>query len=156
MFPFSPHGAGGFAVGEVLRISCAPANARVARVTDAYVMLAWPWGGADPDSRVRWDGTLAFPREPGHPEWRNTPWRIETDDVRGLSVADVCPVGIPLARVRVRGVRSRRPPADLGRLPRPELTLNVVFLGDEREPAAGFALHLPSAEPLVVEHGGAG
>lgn len=154
MFPFSRRrGEGGFAVGEVLRISCAAAEARVARVTSDYVMLAWPWGGVDPDSvRVRWDGTRAFPREPDHPEWHNTPWRIEADDVRALNVADVCGVGIPLAQVRVRAVRSHRPPADLGRLPRPELTLSVVFLGDEQKPAAGFDLPLPCAEPLVVEH----
>jgi hypothetical protein len=119
-------------------------------------MLAWPWGGVDPDStRVRWDGTSAFPREPGHPEWRNTPWRINTADVRGLMVGDVCAIGIPLAQIRVLAVQSHDPPAELGRLPRPTLTLSVVFLGDERKPAARFDLHLPCTEPLVLEHAGA-
>ncbi len=157
MLPFSrPRGSGGFVVGEVLQISCPAARARVARVSPEYVVVAWPWGRVDPDStRVRWDGTLAFPRSPDHPEWRNTPWRIEADDVRGLSVGDECAVAIPLARVRVRGARGHRPPADLGRLPRPELTLSLVFAGDERDPAAGFDLHLPCPEPVVIEHTGA-
>lgn len=142
-----------FSVGEVLRISCAPARAQVARLTETYLMLAWPWGEADPASTgVRWDGTLAFPRDPNHPEWHNTPWRIKAEDVRGLGVADVCVIGIPATRVRVRGVRSHQPPADLGRLPRPELTLTVVLVGDERLPDAGFGLRLPSAEPLLLEH----
>lgn len=162
MFPFSrPHrkpAPGGFRGGEVLRISCPSAQARVARVTEAYIMLTWPWGEVDPAStKVRWDGTLAFPRDPEHPEWHNTPWRIEVSDVRGvgvrdLSAADVCTVGIPPTRVRVRAVRRHEPPADLGRLPRPELTLSVVFLGDEHLPDAGFGLYLPSAEPLLIEH----
>ena len=35
--------AGGYSVGEVVRISCEPANARVTRVTAHHVMLEWPW-----------------------------------------------------------------------------------------------------------------
>ena len=146
-------GSGAFRVGEVLRITCASAQARVARVSETHFMPAWPWGEADQTStRVRWDGTFAFPRDPDHPEWRNTPWRIEMSDLRGLNVGDVCTVGIPPSRVRVQSLRSHQPPADFGRLPRPEVTLNVVFLGDERRPNAGFSLHLPSAEPLRIEH----
>ncbi|WP_051450648.1 hypothetical protein [Actinospica robiniae] len=146
-------GSGGFRIGEVLRISCASAQARVVGVSATHFMLVWPWGTVDPASTgVRWDGTFAFPRDPDHPEWHNTPWRIEADDLSGLSVGDACAVGIPPKRVRVQGVRRHQPPADLGRLPRPELTLNVVFRGDERRPDAGFSLRLPPAEPLRIEH----
>jgi hypothetical protein len=144
--------AAGFTVGDILRISCTPESAHVDQVTSQYAMLRWPWADVDPEARqVKWNGRMAFPREPDHCEWRNTPWRIEPD-VHDLRPGDVCAVGIPPVEVRVLDVRRHDPPAELGWLPRPEATLGVVFLGDEDNPEAGFSLFLPMREPVAIEH----
>src|ERR1700681_4195878 len=63
--------------GVDLVISCAPANTTVARVTNDYVFIHWPWRERDQSSQARWDGLLALPRDESSPEWANTPWRGE-------------------------------------------------------------------------------
>ena len=152
MFKEKARSAGGFSVGDVLRISCAPENAQVVGVTDYYAMLRWPWVEIDREStRVRWNGSSAFPRDPDHFEWRNTPWRVDPA-VQDLREGDVCIVGIPPVEVRILDVRRHEPPAEMGWLPRPDMTLGVVLLGDEGDPEAGFSLHMPAREPIVIEH----
>jgi hypothetical protein len=143
--------AGGYSVGEVLRISCAPESARVVKASPHYLFLEWPWRRIDRDAgRVRWNGTSAFPRDPGHWEWHNTAWRLEPE-AGELEVGQACLVGIKPVEVRVTQIRRHDPPLAIGWQPRPELVLGVVFLGEEDLEEAGFAIYLPSAEPIVIE-----
>jgi hypothetical protein len=143
--------AGGYRVGEVVRISCEPANARVTRVTAHHVMLEWPWRKIDPDSRkFQWNGDVALSRDSGHQDWGNRPWRTDPDE-QELSQGDVCIVGIVPVKVRITGIRRFDPPVGLGWLPHSELALGIVFLGDEDDPEAGDTIYLPSAEPIVIE-----
>jgi hypothetical protein len=146
--------AGGFSVGEVLRISCAPESARVVKVLPRYVFLEWPWRRIDQDaSRVRWDGSSAFPRDPDHWQWHNTAWRLEPEAGQ-LEVGQGCLVGIEPVEVRITQIRRHDPPLPIGWLPRPEIALGVAFLGEEDLEEAGFAIYLPSPEPLVIERVG--
>jgi hypothetical protein len=144
--------AGGFSVGDVLRISCESDSARVVKIQRSYVFVEWPWRQIDTATqRTKWDGTSGFPRDPDHYEWRNTPWRMDppTQDVR---VGDLVILGMPAVEVRVTVIRRFDPPAELGWLPRSELAVGVVPLSDEDDEEAGFNLYLPAAEPLVIEH----
>lgn len=148
--------AGGFEVGEVIRIACRAENARVVKVQHSYAFLEWPWRRIDVDAqRAKWDGTSAFPRDPDHHEWRNTAWRVEPD-VQDLRVGDLAIVGLPTVHVRIMGIRRFDPPFEMGWLPHTELALGVCFLGDEDDPEAGFSLYLPAAEPIAIEHVGDG
>lgn len=143
--------AGGHTVGELIRISCKPENTRINRVTPHYIMLQWPWRSIDPESRrVRWSGEVALPRDPDHFEWHNTPWRVEADTLE-LQVGDIALVAIVPVTVRIRRIHRHDPPIKLGWLPRPEIALGVCFLGDEDKQEAGFLLHRPTAEPIVIE-----
>jgi hypothetical protein len=143
--------ASGYTVGELLRISCEPRNARVTEVTPYYVTLEWPWRGIDNESRrFRWSGRVALPRDPNHFEWHNTPWRVDPEP-HELQVGDLAIVGILPTTVRIMRIRRHDPPLELGWLPRPEATLGVCFQGDEDDDEAGFALYQPSREPIVIE-----
>jgi hypothetical protein len=144
--------AGGFTVGDVVRLSCEPGSARVAQVMVSHVMVEWPWRRIDPDARrVRWNGTVGLPRLPEHPDWGHSPWRTDPD-VGGLREGDVCSVGIPPVQVRVSGIRRFDPPMPLGWLPHTALALGLVLSGHEGDPEGGFSVYLPSAEPYVIEH----
>jgi hypothetical protein len=54
-------GSPDYQVGNVLRVSCAPAPARVTETSSSYVSIEWPWGEADPDSQYGWNGRFALP-----------------------------------------------------------------------------------------------
>ena len=81
--------AGGFSVGDVLRISCDSEKARVVRIQHSYVFVEWPRRRVDHDTqRAKWEGTSGFPRDPDHYEWRNTPWRMDPEP-RDVRVGDL-------------------------------------------------------------------
>ncbi|SDN75150.1 hypothetical protein [Actinacidiphila guanduensis] len=139
-----------FQVGEPLTLACEPADARVATVWGRYIFIEWPWRQIDPESRVRWNGQVALPREADSGEWANTPWRVEpaADE---LAVGDSCRVGIPRTRVVVRAVRIYRPAKDVGWLPRPTVALSVVPFGDcDGDEEAGYLVHVDGAEPITA------
>ena len=92
-----------FRIGEVITLACPPADARVVRVGSQYIFLEWPWREVDSDSKARWNGQVALPREIGSYEWLNTPWRVDPDASQ-LEAGDACMVGIPATRVIVRAV----------------------------------------------------
>lgn len=48
--------AGGHTVGELLRMSCEPQNARMKRVTPYRVVLEWPWRRVDKQVHSRRSG----------------------------------------------------------------------------------------------------
>ena len=142
---------GGFRVGEVVRISCEPVEARVASTTDRRFSVTWPWRRIDPGpSTGRWNGQLSFPRNADDAEWRNTPWRVEPDP-RELAGGHVCILGVPPTDARIISIRRFTPPADFGWLPRPEWTIGARALADEGHDEAGFVLYVEAAEPLIIE-----
>jgi len=137
--------------GEELFVSCEPATAVVVRITSDYVFIRWPWREHDQESRAKWDGTVALPREESSPEWTNTPWRVQPESHK-LEVGGRCVVGIPRTRVLVRRIQEYDPPRSLGWLPRPTAGVGVVEAGigqDDEE--AGYVLYLDGAEPIVFE-----
>lgn len=143
-----PNDANEFQPGEVVSISCEPADAQVVKVTDHYVSLKWPWRELDSSSQMRWNGLLALPRHETNPEWANTPWRVEPDPSE-LAVGDICMVGIPATRVLVREVQEFDPPRALGWLPKPTLGLSVVEVGDHQDDeSAGYLIYVDGAEPI--------
>ena len=73
---------------------------------------------------------------------------------QNLQAGDLALVGIAPATVRITGIRRFDPPLAIGWLPRPELALGVCFLTDESEPQAGFAIYLPTSEPIMIERVG--
>ncbi|MFI5667432.1 hypothetical protein [Streptomyces sp. NPDC051704] len=50
----------GFQLGDVLRVSCPPAQGRVVDVSRFDVAVEWPWAEIDPQSQFRWNGRRAF------------------------------------------------------------------------------------------------
>lgn len=138
-----------FRTGEILTVTCEPTDAYVAKVLGKYVFLEWPWRQVDPGSRFKWNGQVALPRDAGHHEWANTPWRAEPDPGE-LQADNTCQVGIPPTRVLVRAVHDYAPGRDLGWLPRPTLELSVVSVGDQNDEEAGYMLYLDGAEPISV------
>ncbi|WP_145868727.1 hypothetical protein [Streptomyces capillispiralis] len=141
-----------YQVGNVLRVSCASAPARVTEVSRFDVSIEWPWGEVDADSQYVWNGRFALPVEPDGREW--SLFRTEQDP-RTLEPGDTCLVGIPETLVRVIDVGQYDPPMDTGRLPRPHTLLIVLPVG--RSPVEGSGedegdtIELDSAAPLAIE-----
>ena len=141
----------GFQAGDHLLLECAPVDAEVSKVAGSYAFIEWPWREVDMESRLRWNGQVAFPRSSDSFEWLNTPWRIEPD-VEMLEEGDACMVGISPTRVIVRAVHQFDPAKDLGWLPRPSVGLSVVPVGDfEGDDEAGYMIYLDGAEPIIVQ-----
>jgi hypothetical protein len=137
-------------VGDELLLECLPADARVVTVTDRYAFVEWPWREIDPASARKWNGLVAFPRDPDSLEWANTPWRLEPNPEE-LESGSTCRVGIPSTVVLVRSIRLFDPPRDLGWLPRPTTGLDVVIAGaDQFDEDSGFLIYLDGAEPLSI------
>jgi hypothetical protein len=125
----------GFTVGQIVRLSCPPESAQVTRVMARYFFVAWLWARIDAEARnVRWDGCVAFPRDPGDPEWENNPWRVEPN-VGELTSGHACIVGIPAVDARITAIVRYAPPLAIGWLPRPEWALGMSILGVEAWPA---------------------
>ncbi|MFL6071845.1 MAG: hypothetical protein ACJ73S_00325 [Mycobacteriales bacterium] len=139
-----------FEAGDRLVLSCEPADARVAGMDEDYVFIEWPWRAIDPESRMRWDGTVALPRDPESLEWANTPWRVEPGPEE-LTPGSMCMVGIPRTVVALRSVDSYEPALDTGWLPRPTIGLNVVEVGqDQLGEEAGYTIYRDSLEPIAI------
>jgi hypothetical protein len=140
----------GYRVDDILKISAGAVEVRVVRVSLRTIFIDWPWLMVDPDSRHAWNGTIGFPRDPDHYDWRNTPWRMEPDGWE-LSEGNICIIGIPETEVRVGKIENYDPPADFGWLPRPEwvLGLRPLEYGDDEE--SGYAFYLDNAEPVEIE-----
>ncbi|MFJ1569851.1 hypothetical protein ACIOG8_37515 [Streptomyces erythrochromogenes] len=136
--------------GDLLSISCEAVEARVARVTQHYILVEWPWGEPDVGKSIQWDGTMGFPRSPSSPDWLNTPWRLEPESSE-LSAGDMCFVGIPCTVVAIQGVNHFDPPLVTGLLPRPTVGLDVVDNNHFEDDEAGFRLYLDGPEPIEVE-----
>jgi hypothetical protein len=49
--------ARGFAVGDILRISCEAEDAVVVSTIPTEIIVAWPWGEVDSSSENPWRGT---------------------------------------------------------------------------------------------------
>lgn len=139
-----------FQSGDELVISCEPADAVVARISDFYVFIEWPWRERDESSRMRWDGTLALPRNESSLEWANTPWRVEPSPEE-LNAGDTCMVGIPPTRIIVRRVYEYDPPRSLGWVPKPTAGLGVVESAMLDNEEAGYLVYLDGAEPISFE-----
>jgi hypothetical protein len=137
-------------VGDEFIISCEPADAVVANVTNRYIFIQWPWGERDEQSRTKWDGTLALPRDESNYEWANTPWRVEPSPAE-LEVGSSCMVGIPRTRVMVRRVYEFDPPRSLGWLPKPTAGIGVVEVGRREDEEAGYMVYLDGAEPITFD-----
>lgn len=142
-----------YQVGDVLRVGCSPARARVADVRGSYIFVEWPWGKVDPDSRFRWNGQRAFPVDPGSGEWSYTLFRTEPNP-QYLNRGDLCSVSIPETLVRVVDVLRHDPPLDLGRLPRPRTRLVVVPVdvsSDALQEDEAATIEIESAAPMTIE-----
>lgn len=140
-----------YRVGDELVVWCDPEDARVADVRGGYVYIEWPWREVDLSSNKRWNGQLAFPRDPDSLEWANTPWRLDPDPSE-LEVGETCQVGIPRTAITVRSVRFYDPPRDLGWLPRPTIGLGVANVADARfGDEAGYVIYVDGAEPISLE-----
>jgi hypothetical protein len=141
-----------YQVGDILRVSCAPALARVTEISSSHVSIEWPWGESDPDSRYCWNGRFALPVEPDGWEW--SLFRTEQDP-RTLKPYDTCLVGIPETLVRVIDVGHYDPPMDTGRLPRPHTLLIVLPVdrpsADGSSEDEGDTIELDSAAPIAME-----
>jgi hypothetical protein len=146
--------AAGFTVGDRLSISCGPFDARIHSVSATRVFIEWPWREKDPSSRS-WDGTMGFPRDPDHWEWRNTPWRVEPDPLE-LQTDDLCMVGIPPTEVQVIAIDAYEPPADFGWTPRPALGIGLCPVTDLDIEEAGYVIYPESGDPVEIEHLGGG
>lgn len=141
--------------GDEFAISCEPADAVVARVTNHYVFIQWPWRERDELSRTNWDGTMALPRSEASREWANTPWRVNPSPEE-LEAGGSCVVGIPRTRVLVRKVYEYDPPCSLGWLPKPTAGVGVVEVGLSDDEEAGYEVYLDGAEPITFEQAGNG
>lgn len=141
-----------YQVGDILRVSCAPATARVTAVSRFDVSIEWPWGAADPDSLYGWNGCFALPVNVDGQDW--SLFRTGQDP-RSLQTNDMCLVGIPKALVRVIDVGHYDPPMDTGRLPRPHTLLIVLPVDhpgtEESSEDEGDTIELDSAAPIVIE-----
>ena len=141
----------GYTVGDLLTISADIVEVRVARVTKSTVSVEWPWWTVDPDSRNSWDGTMGFPRDPDHYDWRNYPWRMEPEGWH-LAPGDRCLIAIPDTTVRLEGIENYDPPADFGSLPRPAWAFGLRPLQYEEGEDSGYTLSLDDAgKPIDTE-----
>ncbi|ARF62847.1 hypothetical protein B1H20_16710 [Streptomyces violaceoruber] len=142
-----------FRVGDVLRVSCPQARARVAHVSSFHASVEWPLGEIDPESGIGWNGRRAFAVPAGSIERIMSLFRTEPEP-SDLRVGDSCLVGVPETLVRVIDIGRYDPPQDVGWLPRPHTMLVVVpaDLPDEALPEdAGDTIDLESAAPLTIE-----
>ncbi|GAA4608897.1 hypothetical protein BJY16_007065 [Actinoplanes octamycinicus] len=142
--------AGGYFVGDLLRLTSETFEVQLVHVGVSRVSVEWPWLEVDSASNNSWDGTMGFSRKSQSYDWCNTPWRLEPDPEE-LEKGDSCFVGIPPTDVRIVEIIEYDPPADFGFLPRPELVLAVrpvEFWGDVE---AGFGINLNSGEPIEIE-----
>lgn len=141
-----------FHPGDHLLISCEPHQVEVVRADRAYVYVRWPWLRPDPESKVHWDGTHAFARDPKDYDSAQL-WRLDPPPSK-LKRGDLCQLSIPPTEVVVTWAARFDPPKDIGWLPRPVAALNAVLVfGDDRRPGeeAGQGLYLHDADPLVIE-----
>jgi hypothetical protein len=125
------------AVGDRFVISCAPRDVRVVRVMRREVFVEWPWGTPDPTSRHGWDGDVSVPIDPTHPDWAQTPWRLEPRT--GLTAGDRVQLSIPPTEVVVQEVLTFDEPRDIGRINRPTGALRFDV---------GFFLWIDHDEPI--------
>ncbi|MGW6403372.1 hypothetical protein [Streptomyces sp. NPDC055134] len=142
-----------YQVGDVLRVSCSPARARVADVQGFYIYVEWPWEKVDPDAQFRWNGQVAFPVDPGSWEWSYTLFRTEPSP-QYLNRGDSCSVSIPETLVRVVDILLHDPPLDVGRLPRPHTRLVVLPVdasSDVLQEDEGVTIEIESAAPIAIE-----
>jgi hypothetical protein len=141
-----------FEVGDVLRVSCPSARARVVHVTPYEISVEWPWAQIDPDSEIRWNGHRAIPRTTADDEWGGL-FRIDPHPGH-LEVGDFCLVGIPETLVRIVDIGRFDPPADVGWLPRPHTMLIVLPVGHPHDPDSeeeGDTIDLEAAAPLRID-----
>lgn len=146
------------AVGDLLHLSSGSGQARVASVSRYWVGMVWPWITIDPASQYRWDGTMAFPRQPDDHEWSDMPWRTDPPPER-LEVGDQCRVFMPEMDVRVVDLHHFDPPQDVGSLPRPSWSLAVTPLGEDggdRADGAVYQFYWETAEPVTFTRVGPG
>ncbi|WP_181449735.1 hypothetical protein [Streptomyces cyaneus] len=123
-----------FRPGDVLRVSCPDAPARVAGIGRDHICLEWPWWQVDPACDwIRWNGQVALPlrNEPGDRE--TSLFRTDPPTDR-LTAGDTCRVGIPSTVVHVARVDRFDPPLETGRLPRPHLSLTLLRAGEAHHP----------------------
>ena len=136
-------------VGDRLLISCAPVRVRVTGVLRREVLVEWPWRTVDPESKFRWDGTVAVPVDPSRAEWFQSPWRLEPR--AGLAAGDWCRLSIPPTEVIVRERYSFDEPRDIGWLPRPSAAVRLAPAGEsEDQEGADFVLYLDATEPIDI------
>lgn len=139
-------------VGDLLRISCPMAPARVAGIGRDYAYVEWPWREIDPASRFRWNGQRAFARDPDSHEWIGPAFRTDPEPWH-LTPNAMCRVGIPETIVQITSVHQCEPPEDRGWLPRPRIMLGFIP-ADHPEyidiEDAGDTLYFPSAEPITI------
>ncbi|MEV6931979.1 hypothetical protein AB0M46_46860 [Dactylosporangium sp. NPDC051485] len=134
--------------GDMLLMECERTSVRVSRIIRSWVMVRWPWREIDPESRTRWDGTVAIPCDPTRIEWFHTPWRL--DPHVGLSVGDTCSLFIPPTRVIVRGVHQFDPPMAMGYLPRANYAVEMVEVAHQDNENVGFVMYFDFAEPIRI------
>ncbi|WP_329788292.1 hypothetical protein V1227_27380 [Lentzea sp. DG1S-22] len=127
-------------------VSSPVVSTTVARVSRYHVFLDWPWKTKDPKSEFDWDGTVAFPRAPDHPDWLHTPWRLETEPW-DLNPGDTVELSIPEVDAVVLAVKRLERPRDTGWLPRPVL---VLEFGTAESADAGFVLYCDTDEPITI------
>ncbi|MFI8501212.1 hypothetical protein ACIGFK_22355 [Streptomyces sp. NPDC085524] len=142
-----------FRIGDVLRVSCPPTQARVANVSRFDIAVEWPWGEIDPQSRFRWNGQRAFATSPDAPDWTTSLFRTDPEPWN-LSVGDNCLVGIPETLVRITDIGRYDPPQDVGWLPRPHTLLGVVPADYPDETVTEDdvdTIYIDSAAPVTIE-----
>jgi hypothetical protein len=142
--------ARGYGVGDVLQIFSDVTELTVVGGNNRRFLVNWPWREIDPDSSNSWDGSVGFPRDPDHYEWKNTPWRVEPEGW-DLVTGDTCLIAVPETNVRITVIENYDPPAEYGWLPRPSWALGVCPLEFESDEEAGFMLYLDADEPIDIE-----
>ncbi|WP_432753363.1 hypothetical protein ACE1OA_24105 [Streptomyces sp. JL2001] len=142
-----------FRVGDVLRVTCPPAQGRVTAVSRFHASVEWPWAEIDPQSRFRWNGQRAFGISPDSRDWTMSLFKTDPEPWN-LQVGDTCLVGIPETLVRITDIGRYDPPQDVGWLPRPHTMLGVVPVDYPAEALSeddGDTIDLDSAAPVSIE-----
>ncbi|MBM7437997.1 hypothetical protein [Streptomyces sp. HB132] len=142
-----------FRVGDVLRVSCPPAQGRVVDVFPFDVAVEWPWAQIDPQSQFRWNGQRAFATDPDSPDWTTSLFKTDPEPWK-LHAGDSCLVGMPETLVRITGIHRCEPPQDVGWLPRPHTMLGVVpadYPGEALSEDDVDTIYLDSAAPVTIE-----